>query len=361
MSGWFKRIMDSFSNLLPFSVPIDKRMDFLGILYSSPNSSDDPVGAQEVNEAFLEDFRSRVWVTYRRDFVSLIDKDGNPVGITTDAGWGCSVRVTQMLTVQSMISLNFDRDWRISKATSSELVRFKSIIALILDNPTSALSIHSIVKTGHSMFGKRPSEWFGPTTGARAVCSLFDSMNRSARLGVSILCFDSCELIRSEIISKFSDSPSGVIIFLTHKLGLDGFNEERYKSTIQRLFSSPFFQGLSSGEAMVSAYYMYACCDDFLYYLDPHTVQPAFVNVDDFPTLLSPQPKPLKMRWSRLNPSMNMGFAVKDKAELDALCDFLKAVDPDLFEIRDMPRPPPKEYDFPDDVSSDDDDMVVIN
>lgn len=351
--------MDTFSNMLPFSVPVDKRMDFLGVLYSSPDPNDDSNGAREVNEAFLEDFRSRVWLTYRRDFESLVEASGHPVDITTDAGWGCSVRVTQMLTAQCLLSLNFHREWRRSKASADETRLFQEIVSLFMDVMVSPLSIHSIVRTGHSMFGKRPSEWFGPTTGARAVCHLFNSMDHSDRLESAMVCFDSGELIRSEVLSKFDTAPNGVMIFLTHRLGLECFNEARYKSTIQQLFSCSFFQGLSSGEAMVSAYFMYACCDDYLYYLDPHTVQPAFTSTDALDSSLPPQPRPLKMRWCRLNPSMNMGFTVRDKQELDSLCEFLKKCDPDLFEIQETRRPPPKDYDFPDE--SEDDDIVLIN
>lgn len=349
--------------MLPFSVPVDRRLDFLGVLYSSPDPNDDPTGAREVNEAFLEDFRSRVWLTYRKEFASLLNADGSTAGIFSDAGWGCSVRVTQMLTVQCLLSLNFPREWRRSKASSTEADLFARIVALFMDTVASPLSIHSIVRTGHSIFGKRPSEWFGPTTGARAVCHIFNAMSIEDRMHSGLVCFDSGELIRSDVTSQLETAANGVMIFLTHRLGLECFNESRYKSTIQKLFSCPLFQGLSSGEAMVSAYFMYACCDDFLYYLDPHTVQPAFTSVSEISRFLPPQPRSLKMRWNRLNPSMNMGFTIRNKQDLDSLCEFLKKCDPELFEVREHPRPPPKEYDFPDvenDISEDDD-IVLIN
>lgn len=338
MSMWIQRFMDTITNMFPFSVPSEKAIDFLGIMYCSPSKEDDPEGHRIVNEAFIDDYRTRVWLTYRRNFPSLIDRDECETGIITDSGWGCSVRVTQMLLAQSLISLNFTRDWRLSCASESEYRKYVELMSEFMDTPESALSIHSIVKAGHTLFNKKPSEWFGPTTGAKAATGIFNS-TCSSKLGCCVVTFDSGELYRSEVITALNESPNGVIIFLTHRLGLDSFNEARYKPTIHSLFSCKFFQGLSSGEAMVSAYYMFACCDDFLYYLDPHTVQDAFLDTSHISDSLPPQPRPLKMRWSRLNPSMNMGFTVKSVSELDTLCSFLSKIDPGLFEIADIRRP----------------------
>ena len=329
--------MDSISNMFPFYVPVNKPIDFLGIMYSSPPLQDDEDGNRLVNEAFLDDFYTRVWLTYRRNFPSLIDKTDSETGITSDAGWGCSVRVTQMLLIQSLLSLTFQRSWRLSLATKMEYELFMKLVSFFTDTPTAPLSIHQIVKSGHSLFNKKPSEWFGPTTGAKAAASIFNA-SCVGELGCSIVTFDSGELYRSEVIDALNRSPKGVIIFLTHRLGLDAFNEARYKPTIHSLFSCEFFQGLSSGEAMVSAYYMFACCDDYLYYLDPHTVQDAFLDTSDLSLSLQPQPRPLKMRWARLNPSMNMGFTVRNIQELDSLCSYLQKVDPGLFEIADVRR-----------------------
>jgi cysteine protease ATG4 len=360
--------MDSISNMFPFVVPTDKSIDFLGIMYSSPTIEEDIEGNRLVNDAFLADFRTRVWLTYRRNFPSLIDKNGSETGITSDAGWGCSVRVTQMLLAQSLLSLNFPRDWRLSTASEEELTHFADLMSHFLDFPSALLSIHQIVRAGHSLFNKRPSDWFGPTTGAKAATGIFNS-GCTTKLGCSVVTFDSGELYRSEVIEALNKNPKGVIIFLTHRLGLEAFNEARYKPTIHSLFSCEFFQGLSSGEAMVSAYYMFACCDDFLYYLDPHTVQDAFLDISDMSESLPPQPRPLKMRWSRLNPSMNMGFTVRNIAELDALCSYLTKVDPGLFEIAEIRRPfESMEFTLTkavdgssSETEDDEDDLVIIN
>lgn len=343
MSNWILRVMDSIHNMLGFSVPVDQKIDFLSVMYASPDAREDAEGARDVNAAFIDDFRSRVWLTYRRDFSPLLDKDSVATSITSDAGWGCSIRVTQMLLAQSLVYLELGRDWRLSSATEEERNQYNKILELFRDTPDAPYSIHKMVTAGHSRFGKKPSEWFGPTTGARAITHLINqngiSLTEAAgKSSIHAIAFDSGDIYRQEVEEIFSTNPdsSAILVLLTHRLGLDSINLARYKRTIQGLFTQPFFQGLSSGEAMVSAYYFFAASDDYLYYLDPHTVQPAFLVEAE--VVVPPQPKPLKMRWSRLNPSLTMGFVVKNISEWNALCDFLKKLDGELFDIQQVRR-----------------------
>ena len=369
---WLARVMDTLKNYFEFSVPIDRSIDFLALMYASPDPRSDPEGAREVNLAFADDFATRVWLTYRRGFESLVDKDGCATGITSDAGWGCSIRATQMLIAQSFISLAFGRDWRRSAATPAQLATYRAIIGHFSDSPESPFSIHKMVAIGHSRFGKRPSEWFGPTTGARAVAALINGADtvRVADTPVCAITFDSGEIYAQEVTELLNGKPEcSVIVLLTHMLGLDSIDLPKYKPTIQSLFAHPFFQGLSSGESMVSAYYFFAACSEYLYYLDPHTVQPAFIGAAD---LEAPQPKPLKMRWSRLNPSMTIGFLVRNDREWRSLCDYLTKIDPEVFEISHSPRKIPQpvvvrasgdeaDVDIDDNDNDEEDDMVLLD
>ena len=57
--------------------------------------------------SFVDDFHSRVWITYRRGFPHI---GGSTY--TTDAGWGCTLRSGQMLLANSLQTHFFGRQWR---------------------------------------------------------------------------------------------------------------------------------------------------------------------------------------------------------------------------------------------------------
>ena len=314
---WLSRISDTISNyLLPFSM--SQRIDFLGLLYaSSPETN--------VTEAFWEDFNTRIWLTYRSGFESLTDRGGTRVNLCSDSGWGCSIRATQMLLAQSLMSGLLGRDWRRKNSNF-----FDEILSLFFDSFSAPLSIHRMVQLGDTRFGKRPGAWFGPTTGAKAITQLFNETEFSRDKKIFAITFDSGEIITSKVDSIFQNGGQ-LIMFLSYRLGLESFNAERYKRTLQILFAHPFFQGISSGESVASAYYFFAASDQYLFYMDPHTVQPALLSV---PELTSP-PRILKMHWSRLNPSLCLGFFLKSKIDFDLLTKTLIDLDPDLFEIRE--------------------------
>ncbi len=348
---WLQRLIDMIGNrLFDFSLPVDKPVDFLGVMYAGSGSDTECNNA--VLEAFLDDYRTLLWLTYRRDFEPLVDKDGQSTGITSDAGWGCSIRASQMLVAQSLLYIFNGRN----RDTVDQ-----RIASLFMDTLEAPLSIHRMVRTGHCRFGKRPSEWFGPTTGARAIESLINEsgadFKKQGLRNPRCVSFDGGEIVSCEVLRLLNEpnnEPEGVIVLLTHRLGLDSFNFARYKGTIQSLFSHPFFQGLSSGESIASAYYFFAVTDDHLFYLDPHTVQPAFAKGCDLERV-PPQPRPLKMRWQRLNPSMTMGFVVKSIDEWRLLCDYLVKIDRELFDVTEQQRVIPQ---FSDEV---DDEMILIS
>ena len=76
--------------------------------------------------AFLDDFESRVWMTYRSDFVPIprspqgtqgmsimtsmrAHLPAHSLGFTSDQGWGCMVRSGQCVLANALLILRFGR------------------------------------------------------------------------------------------------------------------------------------------------------------------------------------------------------------------------------------------------------------
>jgi len=74
--------------------------------------------ADEVLVAFLQDFHSRFWFTYRRDFERI-----QPSYFTTDVGWGCMLRTAQMMLAQAFSNLLLSRGTRRLRARARARAR----------------------------------------------------------------------------------------------------------------------------------------------------------------------------------------------------------------------------------------------
>jgi cysteine protease ATG4 len=154
--------------------------------FSSSLAYDDSEQGGSWPHAFIEDFESRLWMTYRSDFEPIAKSSdpkansalslsmriksqlGDQAGFSSDSGWGCMIRSGQSLLANTIALLRLGRDWRRGSLQQDE----RELLRMFADDPRAPYSIHSFVHHGAVACGKYPGEWFGPSATARCIQAL---------------------------------------------------------------------------------------------------------------------------------------------------------------------------------------------
>lgn len=293
----------------------------LGIEYDTSDDS--------LRDAFMEDFRSRVLLTYRSGLTPPLElTDGGTMA--SDSGWGCMLRVTQMMLAQSFIAFALGRSWRFSGDDLQEGSAYLQIVSCFLDVPEAPFSLHRLVATGQKLLGKAPSTWFGPTSSAQASGHLFEKAAEEGCVpaclqGLRCAVFVDGPIFKADVLNHFDAGCSSVLLLVCRRLGLEDVNSEEYQPGLEGCFQLPEFQGLASGNSSSSAHFFVALHgSDSLLFLDPHVTHPALRSREDVRRSQGLRPEhPLPLPWSNLNPSVCLAFLVKSRDEFSSLCSRL--------------------------------------
>ncbi|KAF5742805.1 cysteine protease ATG4-like isoform X1 [Tripterygium wilfordii] len=284
--------------------------------------------------AFKHDFSSRILMTYRKGFNSIGDTK-----YTSDAGWGCMLRSSQMLLAQALLLHQVGRSWRksLEKPLDQEYIK---ILHLLGDSEVSAFSIHNLLEAGKD-YGLAAGSWVGPYATCRSWESLArhrrgqtDSEHQTLPMAVYVVSGDEdgerggapvvCIEDASRRCFEFSNGQAAwtpILLLVPLVLGLEKINT-RYIPSLRATFTFPQSLGILGGKPGASTYIV-GVQDDNAFYLDPHDVQPTInISGDDLEADTSSYHSDLirHIPLDLIDPSLAIGFYCRDKDDLDDFC-----------------------------------------
>lgn len=305
----------------------------LGVCYRV--AQDDPSADPSQSEgytAFVEDFSSRICITYRKGFAAIEDTK-----YTSDAGWGCMLRSSQMLVAQALLVHQLGRSWR--KALDKPIEHaYIEILHLFGDSKTSAYSIHNLLQAGKA-YGLAPGSWVGPY----AMCRTWETLSRCMRkesenteltsaMSIYVVSGDEdgerggAPVVCIEDISKYCIESSDMdwtplLLLVPLVLGLDKINP-RYLPLLGSTFTFPQSLGILGGRPGASTYIV-GMQDEKAFYLDPHETQTVVDLMSDCSEVDTSSYHCNIIRQfplDSIDPSLAIGFYCRDKNDFADFC-----------------------------------------
>ncbi|KAI9787657.1 MAG: Cysteine protease atg4 [Geoglossum umbratile] len=286
---------------------------------------------------FLDDFESRIWLTYRSNF-SLILKSQDPsavsamtfsvrlrsqlvdqAGFTSDAGWGCMIRSGQSLLANALLVLQLGREWRRGTRQDEE----RRLLSLFADDPRAPFSIHKFVEHGATACGKHPGEWFGPSATARCIEAL---SNKHEPGGLRVYITGDGSDVYEDSFMKIA-RPDGVtfhptLVLVGIRLGISGVTPV-YWEALKESLQLPQSVGIAGGRPSSSHYFIGVQGLHF-FYLDPHQTRPALPlhdNPNDYSSedIDSCHTRRLRrLHVKDMDPSMLIAFLIRNEEDWKA-------------------------------------------
>ncbi|ROT37927.1 cysteine protease ATG4 [Sodiomyces alkalinus F11] len=283
--------------------------------------------------AFLDDFESRFWMTYRCDF-GPIPKSTHPraasalslpmrikshltdqSGFSSDTGWGCMIRSGQSLLANAMALHTLGREWRRGTKPDTE----RNLLAKFADDPRAPYSIHQFVKHGAAMCGKYPGEWFGPSATARCIQALANEHEPQLRVYST---GDGPDVYQDGFMNLAK--PDGqafrpTLILVGTRLGIDKVTPVYWEALLAAL-QMPQSVGIAGGRPS-SSHYFVGTQGLYLFYLDPHHTRPALPWYEDHGKYTEADVDSVHTRRLRrlhvreMDPSMLVGFLILDEED----------------------------------------------
>jgi hypothetical protein len=242
--------------------------------------------------------------------------------LTSDTGWGCMLRSSQMLLAETIRRILYDEILKESKTSklfeNSILNKRKEIITDFFDSEKYAFSFHQMVKIG-SKYGKDPESWYGPTTS----CYVLRDLVENSKLSLKIIVTEQGQIYKDSLDFNLKN-----LILVPLRLGLRGIPIKYHKELISFL-NNPNSVGIMGGTPNHSLYFIGSYSDktekksddfDSLLYLDPHTTQ--LSTISDIGSYSCSNPMIISI--SDIDTSLAVGFLIRDMEDFIKFKDSMK-------------------------------------
>ena len=287
---------------------------------------------------FKKKFHNLIWVSYRNDFRPLINTKKNK-SYTSDVGWGCTIRVGQMLLLNTL-KIHFN----LTPSYYCELL--KTIEENLIAAP---YSIHNIIQLGGQT--KLAGEWFSPIE----ICN---SLKKVLKISPCknfkmIICMDSmifkdeiyaeacdldieytktiCKCINCEDICSYCNLPkmklewkNAALLIMPLMLGRKKI-DRKYFELLKFALRIKYSVGII-GEKSNSAMFIVGYHENDVIVLDPHHVKKACSSFEDFKGRIQEyfSHDLLTIDIRDLGSSICIGFYIKNSAEFNDFQEILK-------------------------------------
>ncbi|KAG6478301.1 cysteine protease ATG4B-like isoform X1 [Zingiber officinale] len=337
-SGPMRRLQDHILGLnRAYTLSSTSEIWFLGKCYKlSPAESISNSAHGNSFAAFLEDFSSRVWITYRKGF--------EPIGnskFTCDVNWGCMIRSSQMLIAQTLILHHMGRSWRKPMQKPYDL-QYIEILHLFGDSSSRVFSIHSLLEAGKA-YGLAAGSWLGPYAMCRTwetiinankeqddndkhkqrfpmVLYILSGDKDGEQGGAPIVCIEVAARLCHDF-NKGQQDWAPILLLVPLVLGLEKINP-RYVPLLGETFTFPQCLGILGGKPGASTYIV-GVQDEKALYLDPHEVQSAVdIKMDDREADCSSYhcSTVRHLPLDAIDSSLAIGFYCRDKDDFEDFC-----------------------------------------
>lgn len=295
---------------------------------------------------FCRDYYTRIWITYRTGMPPLLGSQ-----ITSDCGWGCMIRTTQMALAHAVVVNRMSRGWRYfgrkhslrrkavagQQAVADPFYEAQvEVLKLFEDCPSAPLGIHRLLEISCASDVDESSigRWYAPSEVISLVKKALKLSASPLTCDLSLMLAVDGQVVVGEAERECRHWSKRLLLFVPLRLGTNHVNPV-YTDHIRQMLSLTTCLGLLGGKPDHSLYFI-GYYGRHVVYLDPHVAH-EYVPISTWenlsiPEVLTEEEKkkrrkhPLstyhsrsysKMAIKEMDPSCVVGFMFKTREEMD--------------------------------------------